>query len=402
MAFLSSQLFAQKSKITSGVLAVQGGKIADAIEKLELGLSKPELIKKQRDIAKGQYYLHKAYLQVARDTTLTDLRAAHPDAIFKAKENLQMAMANPEAKAMKNQSILDQADFNVWAVLYNEGVSLFNGGNDADALKYFKAADEIYPKHFLTNRMLGSAQLMNKDTVGTVATLKKCFEIFDEKYVTGQTPETMKLLEGDEEYKISKGQLSYLYQQLAVIYEAQGKTQDALDLISEGVERLPEDEDIKRQELIIFQKHPDMLSQAEKKFDAALAKNPKDNNVRLVYASLLERAEKTEKAFELYSAAYDIDPENLQANYGKAAYYINKAAALSTARVEFDSDEELEKADAEIKDLLNEAYPYLLKLHELQPNEAEWLTQLVQITPKIGKTEEMSVYAKKLNEVLNN
>ena len=145
-----------------------------------------------------------------------------------------------------------------------------------------------------------------------------------------------------------------------------------------------------------------MLAQAEKKFDAALAKNPKDNNVRLVYASLLERAEKTEKAFELYSDAYDIEPENLQANYGKAAYYINKAAALSTARVEFDSDEDLEKADAEIKDLLNKAYPYVLKLHELQPEEPEWLSQLVQITPKIGKTEEMGIYAKKLNEALKN
>ena len=75
-----------------------------------MGLSKPELIKKQKDIAKGQYYLHKAYLQVARDTTLGDLRAQHPDAIFKAKDNLQKSLANPESKAMKNQSVLDQAD----------------------------------------------------------------------------------------------------------------------------------------------------------------------------------------------------------------------------------------------------------------------------------------------------
>lgn len=402
-AFLSVQVTAQKSKITSGVLAVQNGKIADAIEKLELGLSKPELIKKQKDIAKGQYYLHKAYLKVANDTTLADLRAKYPDAIFRAKDNLEKALANPDGKAMRNQSILDGSDRNVWAVLYNNGVAMFNnGGEDEAALKNFIAADEIYPNHFLTNRMLGSSQLVNKDTAGAVAALQKCFEIFNKDYVEGQTPETLKLLEEDEEYKINKSQLSYLYQQLAVIYEAQGETKKALETLGEGIEALPDDEDIKRQELIVYQKHPDMLAEAEKKFDTALEKNPDDNNIRLVYASLLERAEKTEKAFKLYSDAYDKDPENLQANYGKAAYFINKAAAISTAKAEYKTDEEVEKADGEIKELLNKAYGYVMKLHELQPNEAEWLSQLVQITPIIGKNDEMMIYAKKLSEALGN
>jgi len=402
IAFLSLQVSAQKSKITSGVLAVQNGKIADAIEKLELGLSNPDLIKKQRDIAKGQYYLHKAYLQVARDTTLEELRSKYPDAIFKAKDNLQKALANSDSKAMQNQSVLDQADFNVWAILYNEGVTMFNGGDDETSLKYFVAADEIYPNHFLTNRMLGSSYLVNKDTAAAVSTLKKCFDIFQEKYVEGQTPETLAALEEDEAYKVNKGQLSYLYQQLAVIYENQGDTEKALETLGEGIEALPDDEDIKRQELIVYQKHPEMLSLAEKKFDTALEKNPDDNNVRLVYASLLERAEKGEKAFKLYSEAYELEPDNLQANYGKAAYFINKAALISTAKAEYKTDAEVDKADSEIKALLNQAYPFVLKLHELQPDEAEWLSQLVQITPIIGKNEEMAAYAKKLSEALQN
>lgn len=403
IAFLSMQVSAQKSKITSGVLAVQNGKIGDAIEKLELGLSNPDLIKKQKDIAKGQYYLSKAYLQVARDTNMVELREKYPDAIFKSKENLEKALANSESKAMQNQSILDRADFNVWAVLYNQGVAEFNSGeNDASSLKYFKAADEIYPDHFLTNRMLGSAQLVNKDTTDAIATLQKCFAIFNKQYVEGQTPETLKLQADDEEFKVNQSQLSYLYQQLAVIYENQGDTKKALETLNNGIEALPDDEDIKRQELIVYQKHPDMLAEAEKKFDKALETNPDDNNIRLVYASLLERAQKGEKAFKLYSDAYDKDPENLQANYGKAAYFINKAATISSAKADFKTDEEVDKADADIKGLLNQAYPFVLKLHELQPGEAEWLSQLVQITPIIGKNDEMMIYAKKLSEALQN
>ena len=33
-----------------------------------------------------------------------------------------------------------RSDFNVWAILYNEGVNMFNGGDDASALKFFKAS----------------------------------------------------------------------------------------------------------------------------------------------------------------------------------------------------------------------------------------------------------------------
>ena len=73
---------------------------------------------------------------------------------------------------------------------------------------------------------------------------------------------------------------------------------------------------------------------------------------------------------------------------------------MSTAKAEYNSDDEVEKADAQIKGWLGQAYPFVLKLHELQPDEPEWLSQLVQITPIIGKNDEMAEYAKKLSAAL--
>ena len=62
-------------------------------------------------------------------------------------------------------------------------------------------------------------------------------------------------------------------------------------------------------------------------------------------------------------------------------------------------DDEIEAADTEIKGLMSQAYPYLKTLHKLQPNEREWLSQLVNVTGFMGKDDEMMEYSKKLAEM---
>ncbi|MEM7298118.1 MAG: hypothetical protein AAF391_07610, partial [Bacteroidota bacterium] len=94
-ALLAMQVSAQKSKLTTGVLAQTQGNNEDAIEKLEVALEKPELLKKDKNIAKANYYLAKAYLAVSQDTSLA---AKYPDAGLKAQMNLKKAIDNPEGK----------------------------------------------------------------------------------------------------------------------------------------------------------------------------------------------------------------------------------------------------------------------------------------------------------------
>ena len=390
-AVLTIQVSAQKSKLTTGVLAQTQGNNVDAIEKLEVALEKPELLKKEKNVAKAHFYLAKAYLAVSQDTSMA---AKFPNAGLKAQQNLKKAIENPEGKKYDITAKLENLNYQIWATLYNKGVTEFNTGKDNTAMELFEAANEANPGHFLTNRMLGSAALMTKDSVKSVEYLKAAIDVFKTRYAEA-TPE----VKDGAEYKQDYGQLSYIFQQLAVILNAQNKTNEALDLLSQGVEMLPEDEDVKRQELAIYQQNPDLFEKAEVKFTSALEKNPKDNNIRLAYASLLERVKRHDDAFKMYEEAYKIDPENIQANYGKAAYYINKAAEVSAKKMEYTKDEEIDKADEEIKGLCEKAYPYVKWLHNAQPNEAEWLSQLVNITPIIGKRDEMTEYAKKLGEL---
>lgn len=391
---------AQKSKVTTGILNFDSGRYDEAIEALETGLADPSAFKKTKDLAKGYYYLSKAYYMATGDSAIL---AMYPDAILKAKAAYDKLYDLGEAGAMwQKRTVLDNTEANLWAQLYNKGVNLFNNNEDEAALTHFIAAQELNPEHFLTNRMLASAYLVKEDTAKTIELLTKSLDVYNEKYIdTDSAALATNML--DESFasmaELDKGQVSYVVRQLAVIHEKQGNTDKALETLTIGASILPDNEDISRQELSIYQAHPDLYEQAVGKFESQLESNPEDNAVRLAFASMLERNNKTQEALDLYQDAYDLDPENLQANYGLAAMRINLAAVLSEQKMESNDDDEIEQINAEIEKLCTEAYPYLVWLHEAQPDEPEWLSQLVNITPIIGKSDEMVEWANKLGEI---
>ncbi|MDP5171754.1 MAG: tetratricopeptide repeat protein [Bacteroidia bacterium] len=390
---------AQKSKITSGVLDFDQGRYEEAVESLEEGLSHPEMFKKTRDMAKGYFYLAKAYYSLLGND---DLAEKYPDAALKAKKAFDQMQATPDGAMYQNRAILENLSENIWGQVYNKGVNLFNSNEDDDALTYFIAAQELNPEHFLTNRMLASAYLVKADTANTVELLSKAISVYKSKYIDTDQAQLATMME-DEGFSqiadLDKSQLSYVVRQLAVIHEGQGKTEEALSVLEDGAKLLPEDEDVRRQELSIYQAHPDLFERATAKFEAQMESNPEDNAIRLAYASMLERAGKNDEALALYQKAYDQDNENLQANYGLAAIRINMAAELSEKRTQTNNDNEIDQYNEQIKTLCSEAYPYLVWLHNAQPNEPEWVSQLVNVTPIIGKTEEMMQWAEKLGKM---
>ena len=391
---------AQKSKVTTGALNFDQGRIEDAIIALETGLADPSQFKKAKDLAKGYFYLAKAYYMSLGDTTLAE---KFPNAALKAKGAYDDLMATGEAgKSWQTRATLENLAGNIWAQLYNNGVQLFNNSDDEPALQHFQEAEELQPDHFLTNRMLASAYLVTEDTMNTVAYMEKAIEVYEASYVSISEEELAINMEDpgyQQMYELDQSQLSYVIRQLAVIQEATNNTQGALATLTTGADLLPEDEDISRQELSIYQAHPDLFDQAVEKFEAQLESNPDDNTVRLAFASMLERAGQIENAMSQYQIAYDQDNESLQANYGLAAMRINMAAELSEAKMESNDDAEIERINEEIKVLCEKAYPYLVWLHNEQPDEPEWVSQLVNITPIIGKTDEMMEWAEKLGDM---
>lgn len=399
----AGSISAQKSKVTTGVLNFQQGNYADAIMKLEEATSKPELIKKGKVIAKAHYYLFKAYYAISVDTAQKEVLALHPRALFKAVDNLDKATTHVDGAQYKKMSltpdITGQNDINrLWGALYNEGVSVFNDqNNDALALEYFSAADKVVDDHFLTKRMVGSSHLAVQDTASAIAVFNQAIEVFKKRY--DPSVEGTDVLREGEEYKIDAGQMSYISQMLGILHQSQGNVKKALEAINTGLELLPDDKDIAKIELHIYQQNPELFEEAKAKFDAAIADNPEDEKLKLAYADLLTKNGENDAAKALYDQVYEQDPENFMANFGKGAYFINQAAEISDAKMKSSNEDDIDKMNEEIVELLKKAYPFMKWLHEHDEDNTEWLRQLVNITPIIGKDDEMMEYAKKLGDL---
>lgn len=411
----SLMLQAQRSKVTSGILALDSGDPLEAISKIEEGIQDKSQFegRKAKHLAKGYYYLAKAYLTAVEDTTVDVSMLEDPT--LKAAEYYQMAMDHPDKKIYENDAVLNNVGERIWYMLYSRGIETFNNREYVTALDYFEAATEAKPDFFLNQRMLGSTYLLladertkageneqaQQDTANSIEALEAALTIFEEKYYEGEDEEALAVLRGGQEFQQDSGQISYTVQQLALLYDQQGESLKALETIERGLAIAPEDKDVKRMELNIYQNNPNLLEKAKEKFEAAIQEDPDDLAVKMAYASLLERNGEAEYAQQLYQEAYDVDPDNLQANYGLGAFYVNRAAELSQEKAEMTGEEEVAEIDERILALLKKAYPYIKKLHELQPDEPEWLKQLVSITGNLGLDEEMAEYGKKLGDLRN-
>ncbi|MDX1906490.1 MAG: tetratricopeptide repeat protein [Bacteroidia bacterium] len=385
---------AQTSKVTTGVLLYQQQSYAEAIAKLEEGIADPSLLK-PKVLAKAQYHLAMSYFRAANDSALS---AQFPGAALKAKENLEKALKDPESgAAWTKQATLDNATQGISRTLLNEGLTIFNDGKDQEALQLLQAAANLEPDYFLTQRMLGAAYIQVKDTAKGAASLEEALNVYKKRYV-GDAPGIAELKTGLE-YKQDSGQVSYVVRQLAVIYNAQKEPRKALAILEEGYKISPKDKEIQLVELSIYQQNPELFSDAVTKFEAAIASNPKDERLKMAFASMLERNNRKEDAIKLYQEVYDQNPNSLEANYGLGASYVNQAAALSEIKMKERNETKIEELDAQILVLLEKAYPFIKKLHELQPTEREWLSQLVSIAGNLNKMDEMEAYGKKLGEM---
>ncbi|MEM7657440.1 MAG: hypothetical protein AAF399_15005 [Bacteroidota bacterium] len=409
-------VFAQPSKVTSGVLDQQSGRYVEAIVKLEKAIADESMFQKgkAKHIPKAQYALYESYYQVGIDTSgmqeqLAAAELDHPvdHPLLLAADNLTKAINHPMGKRQKTSAVLGNVESTLWGAVFNKAIEYFNSeaeGSDQIAQNYFEVADQLNPENILTNRMLGAVQLINAprgedpkaDSIAAISTMEKTIQYYKDRYINSDDAATFK--SNVPQFEQDSSQLSYLYQQIAVIYNSWGEPEKALELLEDGL-TITDAEDIKRQELNIYQQNPQLLDRAKTKFESAIAASPDDVQIKLAYASMLERNEQADDAYELYKEVYETDPTQIGGIYGVGAYYINKAAAISDAKMAINDDDEIEAMDKEIIGLLEKAYPYMQKLHELQPTQREWLSQLINIAPILGKDDEMEAYYEKMKKL---
>lgn len=366
------------SKVVTGVIAYEGGRYDEAITKLTEALGKSDLLK-PKNVPKTHYFLMQSYIRVLSGGDAA-IKAKFPEAEDKACESLiklketQNMASGADAKTYQNGVAL--AENQLWVAIFNKGTAAYQESKYTDALKYLTRANQLAPDNYMSPFMLGFAQNANKDSMAAKASWEKCIDLYTKSQAV-------------EKPNVDSNMVN-VYLNLANVTSVKDGNGKALKVIQDGLARFPKNSDLELTELSIYQRDPSLLQEALKKFEEATKKNPNDEKIFVAYASLLEKAGKDKEALDVYNQVLQKYPDNVYANLNISAFYVNKAA-VTKKEMDATTDDKLykEKYD-EVKSNLAKAYPYMKKVHEKEPTNIEWVSQLVSITSYLmGDSKEM-------------
>lgn len=205
-----------------------------------------------------------------------------------------------------------------------------------------------------------------------------------------------------------------------ILYEINAKDdpQSAYKYIEKGRELLPEDVSILFAEINHFLKMENIDKLLEK-LDLAIEKEPKNVSLYFtkgnVYDKLYQQAIEEEDsvaaqknfdaAIAMYDQALEIDPNFVDAVYGKGALYYNKAAGLTrelTALADDYTKKGIAKYEAKKEQVFEEfekALPYFQKAESIDPNDLNTLIALKEIYARKNELDISQEFAKRLQIV---
>jgi tetratricopeptide (TPR) repeat protein len=210
---------------------------------------------------------------------------------------------------------------------YNIGLVYLQNGNFAEATKYFNKALALRPNYYLALNALGLTNFMQGEFQNAAGYFEKCLQVnpgFSEarNYLGSVYQELGMLDRAEEEYRKAIADETYKsrelpYYNLARLYLAQDKNEEALQLVEKSIEI----------------------------------------NSRMVMAInlkgiVLERLGRIKDAIESYRKALRINPEDINLNYNLAVAYF-KADRREDAKAIFEKIYP-QVTDKETRDKINE------------------------------------------------
>ncbi|MEZ4687091.1 MAG: tetratricopeptide repeat protein [Bacteroidia bacterium] len=365
LLLFAGALFAQDSKVTTGVMKIESGKFSEGVDAIKTGLAGGV---KEKTVPKAYFYLAKGYAGMMGDTAVMNNT---PDVVFEAKEAVKKTKETDTGGKYTKSLVL--VEDNIHRVMFNQGATYYNNQEYAKALPYLKGAQEMVPDNILYNLLLGYAQVTLNDTASAIKSLDNTLSIWNS--TEAQNRDT----------SLSNNILSTNLM-LATLYNMYEKDpRKALNVLEKARKDYPTNADLRNTELSIYQQNPELFEEARVKFEKALKDDPKNQNVKLAYAALLTQNGEEEKGLKLYNEVLEVDADNYQANVNVGAFFINQAVEAQKEYNDTPFSEEAKLAELEKKflELLGKAYPYMEKAHEADPENPEWINQLLTIATSV-------------------
>jgi tetratricopeptide (TPR) repeat protein len=401
LAFTVRPAYAQRSKITTGQIALANKKPADAARLIAEGL-KDSVNLKPKDLAKGNMNLAQALMQIHEiSSTLPEVAKPFPNRLIDAYRALRSARRNDLDNKFKAEiETIYPSLVNALSIAGNEAYE--KEKDYAKSIQYldatldlFSLMDQNLVKPYIPQMVMlkAYAQMAKGDTAQAINSFMT---------YTRVTPDTVS---------------NYVqnYNNLVLLVRTYEKNEEkALALLEEGRKRFPENAALRDQELSILRDNDQLRERAVVKFTEEYTKSPDNIYVALNYAEMLQQSKRVDEAEQVYQKLTKLDDsawEKYQSSrwiafFNYAAINVNKGKALIDATNERIEKKTLSNKDYETeknkwKVFLTLAMPMLEKAHEYEPKNLDILTSLVQVSFLLedsAKSEEYSRRKKALVE----
>lgn len=396
-------MFGQRREIRNAQDAVEEKNYDEAKTLLK---SVESQISEEKDRIQSDFYLAKgmAYLGDGENKSQKDLMIA-ADA-FQAAIKLGEEEHGQNGVASVRQSLLNQAVADQNAEKYESAAEKLLKSyelNSVDTLHlYYAAADygaakknDLALKYF--------EQLRDMGYTGTsmvfTAVNKKTGE--EEQFATKNQRDIYiksgKYIKPAEKRNSSK--VGDITKNIAIIYLQNGDNDKAMEALQEAKKNNPDDNSLLLAEANIYYQigKIDKYNEAIKK---VLKKDPENANLYYNLGVTASQADNGEDAMKYYKNAIKYDPKMIKAYSNMAQQVLVQEDTLikqmNNLGMSKADNNKYEQLSQDRKDLYREALPYLEKVRELKPDDAENNRTLISIYQQVGEKEKAKALKEKM------
>lgn len=366
----TASLLAQNSAVSKATRYLDEGKLDLAKQSIDEAV----VHEKTMDKGKTWYTKGKVYKAIALSEN-PDYQSLDDNALVESVESFKKAMEME--KENSTYHLFSQEEVNqLWATTLNKGAELFEAGEYEQAIEQFNDLQVINPEDTTGYLYAGIAAMQASQ-----------YEVAEKNYY--------KLL--DMGYKSPD-----VYTGLIWLEKSQNEDLDkALELVEQARKDMPENLDIMREEinlLLSLERKEEALAKSE----AAIQAEPENPSLYYITAYLYDEVGQGEKAEEFYKKAIEINPEYFDANYNLAVLYFNRGVEVvkeaNNMTIEM-YQKKGKEVKAKSKVHFEAAIPYLLKAHEIKPEDTQVVEILQTTYMELGMTDKAEEYRKKLDSM---
>ncbi|MGB5989546.1 MAG: tetratricopeptide repeat protein [Marinifilaceae bacterium] len=369
MVFAVSVLFAQKGKVNAAASNLRSGRLDDAKELIDTGISHRKCVEWPKS-----YYIKGQVYQAIFESPLSDYKKLSKTPLAISYEAYKKALKLDKKK--KYSKKIGKQYINLAIAFANSGANKFNEGDIEGAFNDFKTTLEVENAEVFANKTLIDTPII---------------------FYTGLS--AFKLKKYKEAIPFYEKALSYnfesakCYAALANAHKELKNPTKALEYLHKGYELYP-DNLFMLGELINYYLAGGEPEKAEQYLDAAIAQEPSNASFHRAKGQLYEKMDRPDSAIEAYEKTLELDPNDYVSIFNIGMIRIK---VIEKRQDEVNNIQDNDLYNKEVKKLYEryaEVAPVFERAHKANPSEIIIVETIKQIYFKIrnAKPEYMAKY----------